>query len=103
MRARRATEVLLTLYLWGFIAYQITPVRIIPYTNYAPKDLSPVPVIYTYTYAYDVKTAFSHHAGSIKNLIRALRERDIDFAFGDFPQAIAYRLYPKPGGHPARR
>ncbi|MDQ7037986.1 MAG: hypothetical protein Q9N26_02125 [Aquificota bacterium] len=100
MRVRRVTEVLIALYLWGFILYQITPVRIIPSTNYAPKSLSPMPVIYRYAYAYDVKSAFSHHAGSIRNLIDTMERMNIDFAFGDFPEVIAHRLYPKPRNNP---
>ncbi len=100
MRARRVTEVFITLYLWGFILYQITPARVIPFTNYAPKGLSPVPVIYRYAYAYDVKSAFSHHAGSIRNLIDTMEDMNIDFAFGDFPEVITHRLYPKPKENP---
>ena len=102
MRTRRVIRALISVYLWGFIVYQSTPVRIVPYTNYAPRDLSPVPVIYTYSYAYDVRTAFKHHAGSIGNLIEALRDTLTDFAFGDFPEVIAYRLYPMPKENPCR-
>ncbi len=95
-KSRRVIRAFLSVYLWGFILYQSTPVIVIPSTNYAPKELSPVPVLYTYTYAYGVKTAFKHHAGSIENLLEALRKKAVDFAFGDFPEAIAYRLYPVP-------
>ena len=85
-----------TFYILGFILYQITPVRMIPYTNYAPSELSPKPVLYTYSFAYGVRTAFSNHAGSIKNLLRAMEEKGLDFAFGDFPQSIENRLFPVP-------
>ena len=96
MRLRRVIRTFATLYVWGFIIYQITPVEIIPYTNYAPAELSPKPVLYSYSFAYDVKTAFSNHAGSIKNLLKAMDERGIDFAFGDFPHSIEDRLFPSP-------
>ncbi len=96
MRFRRAIKVFLSLYLWGFVAYQITPVRVIPYVNYAPTELSPKPVVYSYSFAYDVKTAFSNHAGSIRNLLEAMEKRRIDVVFGDFPQGIEERLFPMP-------
>ncbi len=96
MRLRRAIRIFATVYLWSFIIYQITPVEIIPYTNYAPAELSPKPVLYSYSFAYDVKTAFSNHAGSIRNLLKAMDKKGIDFAFGDFPQSIEDRLFPSP-------
>ena len=87
---------ILSLYLIGLIAYQILPVKVIPYINYAPRELYPVPMIYRYSFAYDVHTAFSTHAGSIKNLLKAMDERGFDIAFGDFPEAIQDRLFPTP-------
>ncbi len=89
-------RLILSLYLWGFFIYQIFPVKIIPYLNYAPQELYPVPIIYRYTFAYDIKTAFSSHAGSIKNLLKAMKEKDFDIAFGDFPQSIGGKLFPTP-------
>ncbi|NPA40783.1 MAG: hypothetical protein GXO18_00710 [Aquificae bacterium] len=96
MRVREVIRVLLTLYLWGFITYQLLPFQIIPYTNYAPKELNPKPVIYPYTFAYDVKTSFSSHAGSIKNLLKAGEEKGFDLIFGDFPDRIGDKLFPTP-------
>ena len=96
MRLRKAIKVLLSLYLWGFVAYQVTPVRVIPYVNYAPSELSPKPVVYAYSFAYDVKTAFSNHAGSIRNLLEVIEKKGIDVVFGDFPQGIEERLFPMP-------
>ncbi len=85
-----------SIYLWGFVIYQILPIKVIPYTNYAPKELYPVPVIYRYNFAYDVKTSFSNHAGSIKNLLSAMKRKDFDIAFGDFPEGIKEKLFPTP-------
>ena len=93
---RRWFRVGLALYLWAFVLYQILPVRVIPYVNYAPKSLHPTPLIYTYSFAYNVKTAFSNHAGSIKNLLQAMDDKNIDIAFGDFPEGIEDRLFPTP-------
>ena len=67
-----------------------------PYVNYAPSELSPKPVVYTYSFAYDVRTAFSNHAGSIRNLLKAMEEEGFDVALGDFPQNIEGRLIPAP-------
>lgn len=89
-------RLILSLYLTGLIAYQILPVKVIPYINYAPKELYPVPMIYRYSFAYDVHTAFSNNAGSIKNLLKAMDDKGFDIAFGDFPEAIQDRLFPTP-------
>jgi len=86
----------LSLYIWGFILYQIFPFKIIPYINYAPQELYPVPIIYRYSFAYDIKTAFSSHAGSIRNLLKAMEEKEFDIAFGDFPESISDKLFPTP-------
>lgn len=94
MRFQRVIRYLLTLYLWGFIAYQLLPVKVIPSVNYAPRELYPQPVIYSYAFAYDVKTAFSNNAGSLKNLMRVMERRGIDVVFGDFPESIGNRLFP---------
>ncbi len=87
---------LTSLYLIGLIAYQILPVRVIPSINYAPRELYPVPIIYRYTFAYDLHTAFSNHAGSIKNLLDAMEKKGFDVAFGDFPESIKDKLFPAP-------
>jgi len=97
-RYKRFVRLIATLYVWGFVLYQITPVRMIPYTNYAPTELSPKPVLYRYSFAYDVKTAFSNHAGSLKNLLNAMEKKGFDLVFGDFPQGIEDRLLPTPKG-----
>jgi hypothetical protein len=96
MRSRRVISVLLSIYIWSFITYQLLPVQIVPYVNYAPSEFYPKPIIYRYTFAYDVKTAFSNHAGSIKNLIQAMESKGFDLAFGDFPENIENRLFPTP-------
>ncbi len=96
MRVQRVIRLVLSAYVWGFIAYQLLPVHIIPYTNYAPQEFYPQPIIYRYSFAYDVKTAFSNHAGSIKNLLKAMDRRGFDIAFGDFPENIEDRLFPTP-------
>ncbi len=96
MRGRGAIRILLSLYLWSFILYQILPVKVIPYTSYAPSDFYPKPFLHTYTFAYGVKTAFSNHAGSIGNLLSTMDRMGFDFAFGDFPQIIEGRLFPLP-------
>ena len=96
MSIRKAFRIFLTLYLWGFITYQLLPLQIIPYTNYAPQEFYPKPIIYRYAFAYDVKTSFSNHAGSIKNLLSAMDRKNIDIAFGDFPESIEDRLFPTP-------
>ncbi|WP_457600567.1 hypothetical protein [Hydrogenivirga sp.] len=96
MRLQRAISYFLSVYLWGFITYQLLPVQVIPYTNYAPEEFYPKPIIYRYTFAYDVKTAFSNNAGSIKNLLRTMDEKNFDIAFGDFPENIKDRLFPTP-------
>ncbi|RLJ70318.1 hypothetical protein BCF55_0586 [Hydrogenivirga caldilitoris] len=96
MRVQRVIRYTLSFYIWGFITYQLLPMQIIPYTNYAPAEFYPRPVVYRYTFAYDVKTAFSNHAGSIKNLLKALEEKKFDIAFGDFPENLENRLFPTP-------
>ncbi len=98
MILRRVIRYLLTLYIWGFVIYQVLPVKVVHYINYAPREFHPKPVLYKYTYAYDVKTAFSNHVGSIKNLIQAMNRNGFDIAFGDFPQSIVDRLVPTPKG-----
>ncbi len=96
MRSREVIRYLLSVYIWGFITYQLLPLQVIPYTNYAPREFYPKPIIYRYTFAYDVKTAFSNHAGSIKNLLKAMDDKGFDIAFGDFPESIENRLFPTP-------
>ncbi len=96
MRTRRVIRLILSLYLWGFLLYQTTPVRIVPYTSYAPETFHPKPFLHTYTFAYGVRTAFSNHAGSLKNLLSAMEEKGFDFAFGDFPEALEGKLFPEP-------
>ncbi len=93
--SRKAFRILFSLYIWGLVLYQIFPVEVFPSFNYATEKLYPKPVIYTYSFAYDVKTAFSNHAGSLKNLLKAMDEEGIDLAFGDFPEVIEGRLLPK--------
>lgn len=96
MTFRKAFRTFLSFYVWGFITYQVTPVEVIPYTNYAPDALSPKPVIYAYTFAYGVRTSFSNHAGSIKNLLTAMKEEGFDFVLGDFPRDVGNKLLPAP-------
>lgn len=93
MRHRRVFSILLSLYLWGFILYQVFPVRMVPYVNYAPRELYPKPVVYRYIFAYDVKTAFSNHTGSIKNLLSTMEKEGFDIAFADVPQRIEDKLF----------
>jgi len=93
---RRVFRWSLGVYLWSFILYQLTPVELLPYTNYAPTTLSPKPMLYAYAFAYDVKTAFSNHAGSIKNLITSMDKSGFEFVLGDFPHTINDKLFPAP-------
>lgn len=96
MRVRGVIKAFLSLYLWSFIVYQITPVKIVPRLDRASSDLSPKPFVNTYSFALGVKTAFSNHAGSIKSLQETAEKRRFDFIFGDFPQRIGGRLLPAP-------
>jgi len=97
MKLRGVSNILLSLYLWGFVLYQLFPIKIIPYVNYAPRKLYPKPVAYTYVFAYDVKTAFSNHTGSIKDLLSAMEREGFDLAFADVPHRIEDKLFPMPG------
>ncbi len=94
MRAREAIRVILSFYIWGFITYQLLPLQIIPYTNYAPRDLHPNPVVYPYTFAYDVKTALSNHAGSLPNLLTAMENKGFDIALVNFTERVGNKLFP---------
>ncbi len=96
MNIRKAIRICFSVYLWGVILYQIIPVKLVPYTSYSLKELYPYPFLHSYTYAYDVRSSFSGHAGSIKNLLKTLREKGFDFALGDFPEKIESELIPKP-------
>jgi len=96
MKTRRVIRYVLTLYLWGFVLYQILPIRLVPYTNYSPQIFYPKPFLHAYTFAYGVRTSFSNHAGSVRNLLSAMERKGFDLAFGDFPQSLWKRLFPEP-------
>ena len=99
MTFQRVIRYLLSLYLLGFFLYQLTPIKVMPYVNYAPASLFPKPLLEEHAFAYGVKTAFSNHTGSLKNLLEALEDKGFSLAFADVNRRLGNRLYPMVEDH----
>jgi len=81
-------SVIFSLYLWGFLLYNLFPVKYVK--NVSPPSFAPGPnpVVYPYTYIYGIKTVFNSHNGNPKRLLEIADDYDIDFVVTEAPSNL---------------
>ncbi len=79
MNLRRVTELLVTLYLWGFLLYNLLPAK--RYETWIVKEeLAPRPFVTTVYYYFGLRAYDS------RSLEKVLREKGIDLVYGFFEE-----------------
>ena len=87
-RLKYPIAVLLTIYLWGFILYNILPVKYVKTVSPPSSSPGPNPMVYPYTYIYGLKTVFNAHSGNPAKLLKIAEEKDIDFVVTEAPSNL---------------
>ncbi len=82
------TKYILTIYIWMFIIFHISPIK---YLNSEKVDISPPgpsPFIYPYSYIFGVKTVFNSYIGNPLKLLELAERENVDFIFTDSPSPV---------------